>query len=69
MKFLPVKSSNLSKIGYDTDTKQLIVEINNGKQYQYDNVPEKIYINFIHSISKGKYFHSNIKNVYTCTTL
>lgn len=34
-----IKSSNIAKTEYDTETKKLVVEFNNGARYEYDEVP------------------------------
>ena len=65
MERTPVTSSNVSSIGYDTDSQILEVEFNNGAVYQYSGVPEYEYDGLMNSDSKGKYLHSNIKNRYS----
>ena len=37
----PVRSSNISSIGYDSESKTLEIEFHSGGVYQYFNVPEK----------------------------
>jgi len=50
-----VDSSNVASIGYDQTTTTLEVEFNNGSIYQYFDVPEAIFQDFINAPSKGKY--------------
>lgn len=59
-----VKSSNIKKTDYDTETKKLVVEFNNGLQYEYDEVPLTTYVAFRKSESQGSYFGKNISKKY-----
>lgn len=55
-----IKSSNIKKTEYDTETRQMIVEFNNGTKYEYDEVPHQIYTKFRMSESQGKFFSTDI---------
>lgn len=59
-----IKSSNLKKTEYDTETKKMIVEFNNGLRYEYDEVPHQIYTRFRNSDSQGKFFTTDISKKY-----
>jgi hypothetical protein len=59
-----VKSSNIKKTEYDTDTKLLIVEFNNGLKYEYSDVPHQVYTKFRISESQGKFFTTDISKKY-----
>ena len=59
-----IKSSNIKRTEYDTETKKLIVEFNNGFKYEYDEVPHQIYTKFRVAESQGKYFVSDISKTY-----
>lgn len=59
-----VKSSNLKKTEYDTETKSMIVEFNNGARYEYSDVPHQIYTRFRMSESQGKFFSTDIAKKY-----
>ena len=60
---MKVQSSTISEINYDG--KLLTVTFNNGREYVYEGVSEKIYEDFSKAESKGKYFHENINYRYT----
>jgi hypothetical protein len=60
-----VKSSNIKKTEYDTDTKLLIVEFNNGLKYEYSDVPHQVYTKFRISESQGKFFTTDISKKYS----
>lgn len=55
-----VKSSNLKKTEYDTETKKMIVEFLNGSKYEYEEVPHQHYTRFRVSESQGKFFSTEI---------
>lgn len=55
-----IKSSNIKKTEYDTETKKLVVEFNNSHRYEYDEVPHQIYTKFRKSESQGKFFTTEI---------
>ena len=59
-----IVSSNLKKTEYDTETKKLVVEFNNGLKYEYDEVPHQLYTQFRMSESQGKFFNSKISKIY-----
>jgi hypothetical protein len=59
-----IKSSNLKKSEYDTETKLMVVTFNNGLKYQYEGIPHQIYTKFRMSESQGKFFNSNILKNY-----
>jgi hypothetical protein len=52
---IPVSSSNIASIGYDQGTQTLEVEFLKGSVYQYFDIPQAIYEEFISAESKGKY--------------
>jgi hypothetical protein len=59
-----IKSSNIKKTEYDTETKKLIVEFNNGFKYEYENVPHQVYTKFRMSESQGKFFTTDISKTF-----
>ncbi|MDR7284135.1 hypothetical protein J2X84_002968 [Pseudomonas corrugata] len=62
----PVSSSNLASVGYDEANSLLHIEFNSGKIYEYHGVPESVYQDLINAGSPGGYFHSHVKNVFSC---
>ena len=55
-----IESSNLVKTEYDTITKKMIAEFNNGIRYEYDDVPHQLYTSFRSAESQGNFFNKNI---------
>lgn len=60
---LPVASSNLVSVGYETDTQTLEVEFK-WSIYRYFDVPSYVYEELMNATSKGSYHHQNIKSSY-----
>lgn len=67
MNHIPVSSSNLSSVAYDSGT--LEIQFKNGRYYRYFNVPESVYLGLLTAPSKGRYFHRHIKTAYPYTPL
>jgi len=59
-----IQSSNLKKTEYDTETKKMLVEFNNGAKYEYSEVPHQLYTQFRMSDSQGKFFNTKISKTY-----
>lgn len=59
-----VKSSCLKSVGYDFKSRILEVEFPNGDIYQYHGVSPELYKDLMNVSSLGKFFLSNIKNIY-----
>lgn len=55
-----IQSSNIKYAEYDTASKKLLIEFNNGMRYEYDEVPHQLYTQFRLSESQGKFFNSKI---------
>lgn len=63
----PVSSSNLASIGYDAESLVLEVEFNNGRVYQYFDVPQGTYDELMSASSKGSYMNNVIKKQFRCS--
>ncbi|MDC4249603.1 KTSC domain-containing protein [Clostridium perfringens] len=63
MNMIPVSSSNLVAVGYDSSTTTLRIAFHSGV-YDYYNVPQNIFEGLLNASSKGKYHHAFIKNSY-----
>lgn len=60
----PVKSSQISEIGYNPAYSILRVQFKNKSIYEYNDVPNEIYEALENAVSVGKFFSANIKGVY-----
>jgi hypothetical protein len=65
MERLPVSSSNIESVGYDSISLTLEVEFKRGGVYQYYEVPSDVYEGFISAESLGSYLHHSIKNNFS----
>lgn len=61
---IPVVSSNVASVGYDTDSSTLEIEFNNGTVYQYFDVSEHVYDSLVAADSVGSYLAMHIKGTY-----
>jgi len=59
-----VTSSNIASIGYDLSQSVLEVEFISGDIYQYFNVPQHLYLNFMSASSKGSFLSDHIRFNY-----
>jgi hypothetical protein len=59
-----IQSSNIRRTEFDTESKELVVEFNNGHRYLYENVPHQLYTQFRMSESQGKFFNSKIAKTF-----
>jgi hypothetical protein len=59
-----VASSTVLSAGYDAASETLEVEFKGGTVYQYYNVPDSVYQQFLESDSKGRFLHVYIKNSF-----
>ncbi len=57
-----VSSSNVASVGYDAPSQTLEVEFKSGGVYQYYNIPQGVYDQFMSAPSKGKFLAYQIKN-------
>jgi len=64
MKRIYVRSSSISHVGYDRQTRTLEVEFRNGHAYRYLDVPPQIYHEFMQADSKGRFINFIIKKNY-----
>ena len=62
MNRIPVVSSNIASVGYESGT--LEIEFRSGGGYKYTGVPEHIYRALLSAPSKGSYFAEHIRDRY-----
>jgi len=64
---LPVESSDLVSVGYDSKSRILEIEFKEGRIYQYHDVAPDVYERFMRTDSYGEFFFSNISKRYRYT--
>lgn len=66
MRMTPVQSSVIHSVGYDPETRKLLVRFHSGSLYEYVSVPPLVYAELMNSDSPGTYLDHNIRDIYTC---
>ena len=67
MEMIPVNSSAIAAIGYDSVSRNMKIRFhNNHKTYDYCNVPKELFQRFSVSSSKGSFYYRYIKDKYNC---
>lgn len=65
MEMVPVNSSNIEAIGYDSDSATLTIQFKKGGSiYEYYDVPQYEYDGLMSADSKGSYANTNIYKNY-----
>jgi hypothetical protein len=64
MRRKPVDSTTMRSVGYQPKSRILEIEFDSGAVYQYLEVPARIYEQLLRAESKGRYFNSEIREVY-----
>lgn len=64
MQRISVTSSNIRSIGYDAQRAVLEVEFTSGDVYQYFDIPQHLYHEFMNASSKGQFLNDYIKYSY-----
>ena len=64
MKRIPVRSSVIRSVGYDSKNSTLEVEFMTRLVYHYLQVPRTKFKALLEASSKGRYFNYNIKDRY-----
>lgn len=62
LRMLNVDSSNIHSVGYEGESKTLVVRFHSGTVYSYAGVSAKTALAFMEADSHGSYFHTNIKD-------
>ena len=60
-----VLSSEIEWIGYETRKQMLQVEFIEGQTYQYQNVPETVYREFLNADSHCNFLNEEVKGHYS----
>jgi len=66
MKMIEVDSRAISHIGYDNKTLGMKITFKQSGTYNYCNVPQSIFDEFLNASSVGTYYAQNIKDEYNC---
>lgn len=64
MNWIHVDSLTLTAVRYNKTSKKLNVRFRNGSEFEFRNVPVKIYQSLLNSETKGNYFDQYIKGLF-----
>ncbi len=64
MQLTTVESDVIHAVGYDATLHLLEIIFNDGRIYQYREVPREVYAGIMSAASKGAYFHENIRDEF-----
>jgi lysyl-tRNA synthetase class 2 len=59
-----VESAAIHQIDYDSERAKLMVRFADGDRYVYVGVPGEVHRSFVEADSKGRFFQSQIRDVY-----
>jgi len=62
-----VKSTNIKSIGYDDESRTLVVEFTNGGLYSYEDVPPDVVEKRTVTESSGQWFLAHIRGRFKTT--
>jgi hypothetical protein len=65
MEYRNVKSSSLTRVGYDLAARTLEVTFTSGRIYQYDQVPKETADGLLNAKSKGQFLAESIVGKFT----
>lgn len=60
----PVESTNIISAGYDAESQIMEIEFKNGGLYQYFDIPQHLFDEFLAAGSKGAFLSQTIKGNY-----
>jgi hypothetical protein len=64
-----VDSSNIERIGYNSNSNTLRIEFKSNRTYDYFNVPESVFNELRSASSVGGYHAKNIKDSFSYTEI
>ncbi|WP_457809473.1 KTSC domain-containing protein [Kushneria sp. EE4] len=63
---MPVRSSAIKAVGYDAATRRMKITFQQGRTYDFCNVPNEVYQGLISASSVGSYYDRVIRDRYQC---
>lgn len=64
VQMVPVSSSTVAAIGYDSEQMRIYVRFNGGQSGYYEGCDAGLFQAFLDSDSKGSFVHRRLKGVY-----
>jgi hypothetical protein len=66
MEMVPVSSSAISAVGYDSSAMRMKIRFIEGHTYDFCRVPESVFKGLLYAASKGRYYNDQIRDRYQC---
>ena len=66
MQMVPVRSSAITAVGYDPDTRRMRIAFKQGRTYDFCGVPPEIHRGLMSAGSVGAYYDRVIRDRYQC---
>lgn len=64
LSLIKVASSNIAAIGYLGLKRSMYVRFKSGELYEYEQIPELVYRDFLNAESKGSYLRDHVRDRY-----
>ncbi|MGL5550599.1 MAG: KTSC domain-containing protein [Culicoidibacterales bacterium] len=61
MELIQVNSTNLKAVGYDQESKVMVVQFQNQSVYHYYQIPHEVHRGLLQAESKGRYLNIHVK--------
>lgn len=61
---IPVDSSNIESVGYDSGNRELHVRFLGNRTYVYSDVPSELFEEMLRAPSKGSFLNRAVKGAY-----
>lgn len=58
------KSSNLAEVSYDSESQTMTITFQDGRSYEYYQVPVTVFQGIQHAPSAGSYFYRQVRGRY-----
>ncbi|HDS1733336.1 TPA: KTSC domain-containing protein [Pseudomonas putida] len=66
MQMVPVRSSAITAVGYDADTRRMKIAFKQGRTYDFCGVPPEVHRGLMSAGSVGAYYDRVIRDRYQC---
>ena len=60
-----LSSSMITRATYDPETETLSLQFVSGQTYDFEDVPISVYNGLLEADSPGRYYHANIRGIYS----
>ncbi len=65
MRLYPINSRLIKSVGYELESKKLIIHFTKGSVHCYTNVPADVYAAFMNAESIGRFYEKSIRSEFS----